>query len=109
MDFLLQILFEVYLNIGEIFVPEKKFKKWQESLLKVVCVIVSCIIIAFIGVGIAFLVEGVKRLRTMAIVFLCVGSTSLAIQIALIIIMLVHESKKYKEEKAKKKDMNFKV
>lgn len=107
MDFLLQILFEVYLNIGEILVPEKKFKKWQTGLLKVVCIIVSCIIIAFIGVGIAFLVEGVERLRIMAIAFLCVGSVLLAVHIALIIVVLVRENRKYKEEKAKNSNLNF--
>lgn len=109
MELLLQILFEVYLNIGEILVPEKKFKKWQESLLKVTCILVSCIILAFIGFGIAMLVEGVSRLRVTAIVFLCVGSVLLAAQIALIIIVIVHETKKYKEAKAKNNDLNFKL
>lgn len=107
MDFLLQLFFELYLSIGEIFVPEKKFKKWQETLLKVACIIVCCVIFAFIGVGIAFLVEGIARLRVMAIVFLSAGSVMLAVQIALVVVMLVHESKKYKEEQAKKKQMNF--
>lgn len=109
MDFLIQLFFELYLSIGEIFVPEKKFKRWQETLLKVACILVCCVIFAFIGVGIAFLVEGIARLRVMAIVFLSAGSVMLAVQIALVVVLLVHENKKYKQEKAKQKDMNFEI
>lgn len=109
MEVLLQILFEVYLNIGEILVPEKKFKKWQESLLKVACILVGCIIMGFIAAGTAFLVDGVERLRLTAIVLLSVGAVLLSVQITLIVIALVHETKKYKEAKAKNNDLNFKI
>lgn len=99
MELLLEILIELYLNIAEILVPEKKFKKWQESLLKVACVLVSCIILGFMAAGIDFLVEGIERLRVTAIVLLSVGAVLLAVQIALIVIVVVHDVKKYKAKK----------
>lgn len=109
MEIILQILFEVYLNIGEILVPEKKLKKWQESLLKVACILISCTILGFMAVGIALLVEGIARLRVTAIVLLSVGAVLLAVQITLIVIAVVHGTKKYKEAKAKNNDLNFKI
>ncbi len=98
MDFLMQLLFEVYLNIGEIFVPEKKFKRWQETLLKILCLVACCCIFGCLGAGIAILIEQ-ESARTIGIILTSVGSVLLAIQIALVVFAIVRDAKKQKPKK----------
>ncbi len=95
---MLELFLEVYLSIGEILVPEKKFKKWQENLLKVFCVIICVAILCCIGIGIAFLTEEVTRLYNAGVVLVSVGAALLAVQIVLTVIAIVHGCKKKKSE-----------
>ncbi len=97
MDLLYEILLEIYLEFWTILVPEHKFKKWQETLLKITCIVVSLIILALIGAGICILVE--TSMRTLGIILLAVGCVLFFTQIVLFIIVLTHQIKKEKAEK----------
>lgn len=99
LELFLEIFVEVYLNIGEILVPEKKFKKWQENLLKVLSVFVCCAVIFSVIAGIALLVDGIESLRVTGIAVLCTGVGLFIIQIILVVIAVVHDVKKYKAKK----------
>lgn len=96
MELLLEIVLEVYLGLVEIIMPEHKFKKWQETLLKIVYVVVSLLIIALIIAGICLLVE--SPMRTLGIALLVVGCVLLATQITLCVVVLIHQIKKDKAE-----------
>lgn len=98
LEIVLELFLEVYLSIGEILVPEKKFKKWQENLLKVLSAVVCVVILCCIGIGIAFLTEGVARLYNSGVVLVSVGAALLAVQIVLTVIAIVHDCKKRKSE-----------
>lgn len=100
MDIFFEILVEVYLSVFEILVPEKKFKKWQETLLKLLCILVCLVVLGCLAAGIALLVEGLEHLRVTGIALVCVGSVLLALQIALVITVIVNDVKKQKAEKA---------
>lgn len=102
MDFLFEFLFQFYLEIGEILIPDRKFKKWQETLLKVAGILVSLVILGCIVAGVCVLLETSSRIS--GIVLLSVGCALLAIQIALFVIALVHQIKKEKRRKAQSPD-----
>ncbi|MDE6060989.1 MAG: hypothetical protein K2G31_05935 [Clostridia bacterium] len=95
MELIFEILLEAYLGLAEIIVPDHKFKKWQEVLLKLSCILVSLAVIICLAVGIAMFVEGDK---TVGIALTAVGGSLLAIQIVIVIFVLVHEHKKSKEQ-----------
>jgi len=97
MELLYEILFEIYLGFWTILVPDRKFKKWQESLLKISCILVSLIIFALIFAGICVLTE--TDLKALGIALLTVGSVLLIAQVVLFIIVLVHQIKKERAEK----------
>ncbi len=97
MELLYEILFEIYLEFWSILVPEHKFKKWQEALLKVSCVLVSLLILALIIAGICLLTE--TSLTVAGIALLTVGCVLLVTQIVLFIIVLIRQIKKERAEK----------
>ncbi len=97
MELLYEIFFEIYLGFWTILVPERKFKKWQETLLKLACILVSLIIFALIFAGICLLCE--TPMKTAGIILLVIGCVLLVTQITLFIIVLVHQIKKEKAEK----------
>ncbi len=102
MEVLFEILFEIYLELWTIFVPEHKFKKWQEYLLKISCILASLIIFALIVAGVCLLTE--TNLKAVGITLLTVGCVLLIIQVILFIIVLVHQIKKERAEKTSPTD-----
>ena len=106
MEVLLEILMEAYLGLAEILVPDHKFKKWQEVLLKLGCILVSLAVIICLAVGIAMLVEGDK---TVGIALTAVGGGLLAIQIVIAIFVLVHDYKKNKEQSKGQNELEITV
>lgn len=97
MEFLIGIIFETYIGIGEILVPEYKSKKWRETLLKIVCLSVSLLILACIGAGICLLFDA--SMKTLGIIFLSTGCALLALQIILYVIVIVNKAKKENRER----------
>ncbi len=102
MDLLVEILMDIYLSLVEVLVPEKRFKKWQEVLLKVAGVLVSLTIVALILVGISFIYETEQRM--LGIILLSIGGVLLTIQIALCVFVLVKQAKAEKAKNAPKFD-----
>ena len=99
MEIFFEVLFEIYLNLGEILIPDRKFKKWQRTLLQVLCVLVCCVIFACLAVGISFLFEGKPNFRVPGIVLVSVGAVLFAVQVGLAVVVIVHD---YRQEKKKK-------
>lgn len=101
MDFFVEILFETYLSLAEILIPEHKFKKWQETLLKLAGIVVSLIIFFCLAFGISLIIEdgGIA-----GIILTSVGGVLLIIQTVIFITVLVHEIKTEKLKKAQNKD-----
>ena len=96
MDILLEIILEIYLNLFEIIIPDHKFKKWQETLLKLACALVSVIILTGIIGGSFILADGGNKI--LGIVFLSVGSVLLVAQVVLFSISLKYQIKKDKQK-----------
>ena len=106
MEVLFEILLEIYLGLAEIIVPDHKFKKWQEVLLKLASILVALAVLVCIAVGIAMLVEGSN---TVGIALTAVGGTLLVVQIVIAIFVLVHDYKKNKEQKENQKQLEITV
>lgn len=96
MELIAEIILEIYLGLAEIIVPDHKFKKWQEVLLKLLSTLVALAILICLAAGIALLVEGQKTVGT---VLTAIGGAFLGIQLIIIIIVLVHDYKKNKNNK----------
>ena len=96
---MLEILMEIYLSLGEVLIPDHKFKKWQEVLLRLVCIFVSLIIFALIVAGIAF-ISGENSFT--GIILLVIGGGLLTVQIILCVIVLVKQAKLEKQKQATK-------
>ena len=94
-EIVFEIIFEAYLGLAEIIVPDHKFKKWQEVLLKLASIFVALTVLVCLIAGIVLLVEGNK---TVGIALTAVGGGLLAIQIVIAVFVLVHEHKKNKEQ-----------
>lgn len=102
MEIFLEIMCEIYLEFALILVPEHKFKKWQEILLKILSVSVTLgVLICFIA-GISILIDANKTLYTTGIILTIVGGFLTFIQIILFIIVL---KKQLKKEKSKKENV----
>ncbi len=98
MEFLAEIFLEIYFELAEILLPEKKFKKWQETLLKISGILVSLIIIGCLFAGISLIVDNVNG--TVGIVLTAVGGVLFGVQMTLFFVVLAHQ---IKAEKAAKK------
>lgn len=97
-EIILEFFAELYLGIGELIVPEHKFKKWQESLLKMLCAIISLAILVLLIGGIVLLTGEDKRLVA-GIAMTATGGGLLLVHIALFLIILIRDIKKEKEKK----------
>ncbi len=100
MEIILELVCEIYLELATILVPEHKFKKWQEILLKILSVTVTLGILICLGVGISFLIDKNSSFTT-GIILTVVGGTFALIQIVLFVIVI---KKQIKIEKAKKEN-----
>ena len=97
MEIIFEFLFQIYFEIGEILIPDHKFKKWQEKLLKLFGILVSLAIVALIIAGGCILNETPKSVT--GIVLLSIGCILLFVQIVLFIVVIVHQIKKEKRGK----------
>ncbi|MCM1404700.1 MAG: hypothetical protein NC133_04370 [Prevotella sp.] len=96
MEILLEILFGLYLEIGEILIPEHKFKPWQEVLLRLAGIFVSLAILGLIIGGVCLLED--TTTRTTGVILLAVGGGLLAAQIALMVVVVTHQIKAAKRK-----------
>lgn len=101
MDLLLEFLVEIYFSLVEIVVPEHKFKKWQEVVLKIAGILVSIAILGCLIAGISFIADSGNL--TVGITLTAVGGGLLAMQLTIFIVVLVHQ---IKAEKQAKKEAN---
>lgn len=77
---ILEMFFDLYVNIAEKFSASGKLKKWQENLLRVLCAIVFLAIFALIPFGIC-LVTAEESSHTLGIAMLAIGISFLLIHI----------------------------
>ena len=98
MDFLVEIILELYIGFFEMLIPDRELKKWQSILLRILSVIITVGILACIAVGIDYLIE--NRTNPIGIICTAVGCALFAIQTVIFIVVFIHQ---IKEEKRKKK------
>lgn len=90
--------------MAEVLLPEKKFKKWQEFLLKLVGALVSLTIFALLFVGVSLLIEGEET--TVALVLTAIGGTLFVIQMSVFVFVLVKQIKAEKAARASNEQQN---
>lgn len=77
-------LFDLYVCIAEKFSAGGKLKKWQENLLRVLCILVFAAILVLIPFGICLTADG-KDTAVPGITMLAVGASVLIVHIALVL------------------------
>ena len=77
-------LFDLYVCIAEKFSAGGKLKKWQENLLRVLCVLVFAAMLVLIPFGICLTADG-KDAAVPGITMLAVGASVLIVHIALVL------------------------
>lgn len=77
-------LFDLYVCIAEKFSAGGKLKKWQENLLRVLCILVFAAMLILLSAGICLTADG-KDAAVPGITMLAVGASVLVVHIALIL------------------------
>ena len=77
-------IFDLYVNIAEKFSASGKLKKWQESLLRVLCAIMLLAMLTLIPFGICLLTAE-EASHALGIAMLAVGVSVLIVHIALVL------------------------
>lgn len=77
-------LFDLYVCIAEKFSAGGKLKKWQENLLRVLCILVFAAMLVLIPFGICLTADG-KDAAVPGITMLAVGASVLIVHIALVL------------------------
>ena len=77
-------LFDLYVCIAEKFSAGGKLKKWQENLLRVLCILVFAAMLVLLPFGICLTADG-KDAAVPGITMLAVGASVLIVHIALVL------------------------
>lgn len=77
-------LFDLYVCIAEKFSAGGKLKKWQENLLRVLCILVFAAMLILLPAGICLTADG-KDAAVPGITMLAVGASVLIVHIALVL------------------------
>ena len=77
-------LFDLYVCIAEKFSAGGKLKKWQENLLRVLCILVFAAMLILLPFGICLTADG-KDAAVPGITMLAVGASVLIVHIALVL------------------------
>ena len=77
-------LFDLYVCIAEKFSAGGKLKKWQENLLRVLCILVFAAMLILLPAGICLTADG-KDAAVPGITMLAVGASVLVVHIALVL------------------------
>lgn len=96
LEIFLEIVMELYLEMAEMIVPDRKFKKWQKVLLQIACIVITLGVFFCLVIGISLLVEGGG---TLGIALTSAGGALLVIQTVIFVIVVVHEVKSVKAAK----------
>lgn len=93
-------LFDLYVCIAEKFSAGGKLKKWQENLLRVLCILVFAAMLILLPAGICLTADG-KDAAVPGITMLAVGASVLIVHIALVL-CLAKKGRQRKSETLRK-------
>ena len=84
MELLLQLILEplffAYYDLVDCFIGDKQLKKWQEYLLKILCLVISLISFFLVLIG-SFWITDTEPFNKYGLIFLIVGGTILLVHI----------------------------
>ena len=90
-------LFDLYVCIAEKFSAGGKLKKWQENLLRVLCILVFAAMLILLPAGICLTADG-KDAAVPGITMLAVGASVLIVHIALVLCLAKKRETEEKRE-----------
>ena len=96
LEVLLEAVLEVYADLVEELFGYKKLKKWQENLLKILCISIFFIALILIVIG-ALFVSDDEPSKTQGLILLIVGGVVLGVHILLVLIVRVVRVRKEKK------------
>ena len=95
-EVLLEAVLEVYADLVEELFGYKKLKKWQENLLKILCISIFFIALILIVIG-ALFVSDDEPSKTQGLILLIVGGVVLGVHILFVLIVRVVRVRKEKK------------
>lgn len=96
LEVLLEAVYEVYADFVEELIGYKKLKKWQENLLKILCISIFFIALILIVIG-ALFVSDDEPSKTQGLILLIVGGVVLGAHILFAVIVRVVRVRKEKK------------
>lgn len=96
LEVLLEAVLEVYADLVEELIGYKKLKKWQENLLKILCISIFFIALILIIIGALFVSDG-EPSKTQGLILLIVGGVVLGVHILFVLIVRVVRARKEKK------------
>ena len=96
LEVLLEAVLEVYADLVEELFGYKKLKKWQENLLKILCISIFFIALILIVIG-ALFVSDDEPSKTQGLILLIVGGVVLGVHILFVLIVRVVRVRKEKK------------
>ena len=107
MELLLQLILEplffAYYDLVDSFIGDKQLKKWQEYLLKILCLIISLTSLFFVLIG-SFWVTDLEPFKNYGLILLIVGGSILFINILIGLFVGVNH---FVEEKREEDFLDF--
>lgn len=111
MEAIIQIFGELFINffleLVQLFVPDKKFKKWQEDLLRVISVLMNIGFLACVIVGANFLADGNPDFFTTGLILTIFGAVIMLAEIIAVFVLAVKDYKKHKANAAEKPEFEI--
>ena len=96
LEVLLEAVLEVYADLVEELFGYKKLKKWQENLLKILCISIFFIALILIVIG-ALFVSDDEPSKTQGLILLIVGGIVFGVHILFVVIVRVVRVRKEKK------------
>ena len=96
LEVFLEVVWEVYADFVEESIGYKKLKKWQENLLKILCISIFFIALILIIIGALFVSDG-EPSKTQGLILLIVGGVVLGAHILFAVIVRVVRVRKEKK------------
>lgn len=96
LEVVLEAVLEVYADLVEELFGYKKLKKWQENLLKILCISIFFIALILIVIG-ALFVSDDEPSKTQGLILLIVGGVVLGVHILFVLIVRVVRVRKEKK------------
>lgn len=96
LEVFLEVVWEVYADFVEESIGYKKLKKWQENLLKILCISIFFIALILIVIG-ALFVSDDEPSKTQGLILLIVGGVVLGAHILFAVIVRVVRVRKEKK------------